>query len=285
MNIHENTALLDAFVDGELTSDEMIQVQAHLDECPECRAYVDDALAIRAAFPTAEDLPLPADFAKNVMEAVEKAPQSRPKKQPWGKLAAAAACLAVIVLVQHGALGGTGNTDNNSAAYDTTAAMDVAAAESAPVERSMDAPSASAGSDDAADDGADTFAATSGNTLEAQKSKDPAAYTSGSGLDSTQTDGTAASEDSAQGNGAAVTVWPANHADLPIVHVRAADIGDLLDDRTPMEVEDSGASRVTRYLLTRQEYEDLAAELADRGVSLEEPDADSQQLWLEITAE
>ena len=280
MNIHENTALLDAFVDGELTSDEMIQVQAHLDECPECRAFVDDALAIRAAFPTEEDLPLPADFAKNVMAAVAKTPQSRPKKQPWGKLAAAAACLAVIVLVQHGTLGGTGSTDSSSAAYDTAAVMDVAAAE-----RSMDAPSASAGSDDAADDGADPFTATSGDTLEAQKSKDPAAYTSGSGLDGTQMDETAASEDSAQENGAAVTVWPANHADLPIVHVRAADIGNLLDGRTPMEVEDSGASRVTRYLLTRQEYEDLAAELADRGVSLEEPDADSQQLWLEVTAE
>ena len=277
MNIHDNTALLDAFVDGELTSDEMIQVQTHLDECPECRAFVDDALAIRAAFPTEEDLPLPADFAKNVMAAVAKTPQSRPKKQPWGKLAAAAACLALIVLVQHGALGGTGSTDSSSAAYDTAAAMDVTAAE-----RSMDAPSASAGSDDAADDGADTFTATSGDTLEAQKSKDPAAYTSGSGLDGTQMDETAASEDSAQENGAAVTVWPANHADLPIVHVRAADIGDLLDDRTPTEVEDSG---VSRYLLTRQEYEDLAAELADRGVSLEEPDADSQQLWLEITAE
>ena len=280
MNIHENTALLDAFVDGELTSDEMIQVQTHLDECPECRAFVDDALAIRAAFPTEEDLPLPADFAKNVMAAVAKTPQSRPKKQPWGKLAAAAACLALIVLVQHGTLGDTGSTDSSSAAYDTAAVMDVAAAE-----RSMDAPSASAGSDDAADDGADPFTATSGDTLEAQKSKDPAAYTSGSGLDGTQMDETAASEDSAQENGAAVTVWPANHADLPIVHVRAADIGDLLDGRTPMEVEDSGASRVSRYLLTRQEYDDLAAELADRGVSLEEPDTDSQQLWLEVTAE
>ena len=64
MNIHENTALLDAFVDGELTSDEMIQVQAHLDECPACQAYVDDALAIRAAFPTEDDIPLPADFSE-----------------------------------------------------------------------------------------------------------------------------------------------------------------------------------------------------------------------------
>ena len=103
MNIHENTALLDAFVDGELTSEEMIFVQSHLDECPECRAYVDDALAIRASFPTEDDAELPADFAETVMKAVAETPQSRPKKrQPWGKLAAAAACLAVIILVQHG---------------------------------------------------------------------------------------------------------------------------------------------------------------------------------------
>ena len=101
MNIHENTALLDAFVDGELTSEEMISVQSHLDECPECRAYVDDVLVIRASFPTEDDAELPADFAETVMKAVAETPQSRPKKrQPWGKLAAAAACLAVIVLQQ-----------------------------------------------------------------------------------------------------------------------------------------------------------------------------------------
>ena len=77
MNIHENTALLDAFVDGELTSEEMISVQSHLDECPECRAYVDDALAIRASFPTEDDLPLPADFTENVMR-----PSPGPKGSP-----------------------------------------------------------------------------------------------------------------------------------------------------------------------------------------------------------
>ena len=281
MNIHENTALLDAFVDGELTSDEMIQVQAHLDECPACQAYVDDALAIRASFPTEDDIPLPADFSENVMRSVAKVPQSRPKKQPWGKLAAAAACLAVIVLVQHGALGSTGSTDSASA-YDTAAAMDVAAAESAPGERSIDAPSASAGSGDAVDDGADTFAATSGGSLETQKSNDTAAYTSGSGQSGIQVDLPSASEDAAQENGASVTVGPSNQADLPTVHVSAADIGDLLDGREPAETENSGT---LRYLLTRQEYDDLVAELADRGVSLEEPDADSQQLWLEVTAE
>ena len=281
MNIHENTALLDAFVDGELTSDEMIQVQAHLDECPACQAYVDDALAIRAAFPTEDDIPLPADFSENVMRSVAKAPQSRPKRQPWGKLAAAAACLAVIVLVQHGALGGTGSTDSASA-YDTAAMMDVATTESAAAERSMDSPSAGTESEETADNSAEAFTATSGDSLETQKSKDTAAYTSGSGQSGIQVDLPSASEDATQENGASVTVGPFNQADLPTVHVSAADIGDLLDGREPAETENSGT---LRYLLTRQEYDDLVAELADRGVSLEEPDADSQQLWLEVTEE
>ena len=134
MKIHENTALLDAFVDGELTAAEMAEVQAHLAECPDCQAYVDDALAIRADFPTEESTELPADFTDHIIQAVAKTPQSRPKKQPWGKLAAAAACLAVIVLVQYGAGLSSRNTSNEAAAY----TADCAAAEST-VERSADA--------------------------------------------------------------------------------------------------------------------------------------------------
>lgn len=37
-----------------------------------------------------------------------------------------------------------------------------------------------------------------------------------------------------------------------------------------------------RYLLTRQEFEDLAAKLADRGVTLKTEDTDSDQIWLEM---
>ena len=44
-------ALLDLYVDGELSPEEMSRIQEHLDRCPGCQAYVDDALAIRAAFP------------------------------------------------------------------------------------------------------------------------------------------------------------------------------------------------------------------------------------------
>lgn len=275
MKIHENAALLDAFVDGELTAAEMAEVQAHLAECPDCQAYVDDVLAIRADFPTAESTELPADFAGHVMQAVAKTPQSRPKKQPWGKLAAAAACLAVIVLVQYGAGLSSRNTSDEAAAY----TADCAAAEST-VERSadassgddadscqpMDSPDDSGESDSVAADSGEPDSVAADSTQQANKSE--------------STDGTASIQSAYQNGKSAVPVITG--ADLPTVRVSAAEIGDLLDDRTPTEQKDTG---VVRYLLTRTEFDVLAEELADRGVTLETEDTDSSQLWLEVCGE
>lgn len=275
MKIHENTALLDAFVDGELTAAEMAEVQAHLAECPGCQAYVDDALAIRADFPTAESTELPADFTDHIMQAVAKTPQSRPKTQPWGKLAAAAACLAVIVLVQYGAGLSSRNTSNEAAAY----TADCAAAEST-VERSADA---SSGDDadscqpmDSPDDSEepDSVAADSG------ESDSVAADSAQQANKSESTDGTASIQSAYQNGKSAVPVITG--ADLPTVRVSATEIGDLLDGRTPTEQKDTG---VVRYLLTRTEFDALAEELADRGVTLETEDTDSSQLWLEVCGE
>lgn len=275
MKIHENAALLDAFVDGELTAAEMAEVQAHLAECPGCQAYVDDALAIRADFPTAESTELPADFTDHIMQAVAKTPQSRPKTQPWGKLAAAAACLAVIVLVQYGAGLSSRNTSNEAAAY----TADCAAAEST-VERSADA---SSGDDadscqpmDSPDDSGepDSVAADSG------ESDSVAADSAQQANKSESTDGTASIQSAYQNGKSAVPVITG--ADLPTVRVSATEIGDLLDDRTPTEQKDTG---VVRYLLTRTEFDVLAEELADRGVTLETEDTDSSQLWLEVCGE
>ena len=265
MKIHENTALLDAFVDGELTAAEMAEVQAHLAECPGCQAYVDDALAIRADFPTAESTELPADFTDHIMQAVAKTPQSRPKTQPWGKLAAAAACLAVIVLVQYGAGLSSRNTSNEAAAY----TADCAAAEST-VERSADA---SSGDDadscqpmDSPDDSGESDSVAADSAQQANKSE--------------STDGPASIQSAYQNGKSAVPVITG--ADLPTVRVSATEIGDLLDDRTPTEQKDTG---VVRYLLTRTEFDALAEELADRGVTLETEDTDSSQLWLEVCGE
>ena len=280
MKSHENTALLDAFVDGELTAAEMAEVQAHLAECPDCQAYVDDALAIRADFPTAESTELPADFAGHVMQAVAKTPQSRPKKQPWGKLAAAAACLAVIVLVQYGA-GLSRSASNEAAAY----TADCAAAESTE-ERSADA---SSGDDadscqpmDSADDSGESDSVAADGAQQENKSES----TDGTQQEnkSESTDGTASIQSAYQNGKSVVTVITDadEEADLPTVRVSAAEIGDLLDDRTPTEQKDTG---VVRYLLTRTEFDALAEELADRGVTLETEDTDSSQLWLEVYGE
>lgn len=265
MKIHENTALLDAFVDGELTAAEMAEVQAHLAECPDCQAYVDDALAIRADFPAAESTELPADFTDHIMQAVAKTPQSRPKTQPWGKLAAAAACLALIVLVQYGAGLSSRNTSNEAAAY----TADCAAAEST-VERSADA---SSGDDadscqpmDSPDDSGEPDSVAADSAQQANKSE--------------STDGTASIQSAYQNGKSAVPVITG--ADLPTVRVSATEIGDLLDDHTPTEQKDTG---VVRYLLTRTEFDALAEELADQGVTLETEDTDSSQLWLEVCGE
>lgn len=99
-------ALLDLYVDGELSPEEMAGVQAHLDTCPGCRAYVDDALAIRAAFPDAEDAEVPDGFAQGVMAAIRaqaapQAPPAAPRKRRLSKLLLPlAACCAIVLLVR-----------------------------------------------------------------------------------------------------------------------------------------------------------------------------------------
>ena len=100
----EYAALLDLYVDGELSPEEMAAVQEHLDQCPDCRRYVDEILEIRAAFPDVEETPVPAGFADGVMEAIRAASPApgktarRKTGRRWIKvLAPLAACIAVAV--------------------------------------------------------------------------------------------------------------------------------------------------------------------------------------------
>lgn len=265
MNIHEHTALLDAFVDGQLTAEEMTEVQAHLAECPDCRAYVDDALTIRASFPTEEEPALPEGFAGRVMQAVAKAPQSRPKKQPWGRLAAAAACLALVILVQHGV-----ETSSLSGSTDTAAyAADCETAEST-APRSAETPSATVADDcqpmEIPEDSGGESAEASDRQAD-KKERDGADYSG---------------QSASQGTGDGITVETSSEdaAEFPTVQMSAADLGDLLDDRIPTEQEDTGT---VRYLLTRAEFDSLKETLAERGVTLESADMDAAQLWLEVS--
>ena len=99
---NDYAALLDLYVDGELSPEEMSRVQAHLEQCPGCRVYVDDALAIRAAFPDVEDAEVPEGFAEGVMARIQAEAVSKKKKTtPWRKvLPTLAACCALVILLR-----------------------------------------------------------------------------------------------------------------------------------------------------------------------------------------
>lgn len=128
----EYAAPLDLYVDGELSLEELEQVQAHLDACPACRAYVDDALAISAAFPDPEETEVPDGFAESVMARINAEALPAPKKQkktPWvGVLASLVACCAIVFLQQNGPLSGAAN---EAATYDTAVTQ---TAETAPAD-------------------------------------------------------------------------------------------------------------------------------------------------------
>ncbi|MBQ8851018.1 MAG: zf-HC2 domain-containing protein [Oscillibacter sp.] len=119
MNICKDyEALLDLYVDGELTAEDMMKVRDHLDTCPACQSYVDDALTIRAAFPEAEETELPEGFHVSVMTRISQTAVPKKKRRAWMGLApVAAACLALAVAVQGGLPGMDAKQEAATAQY------------------------------------------------------------------------------------------------------------------------------------------------------------------------
>ncbi len=110
----EYAALLDLLVDGELPQVDIERVQAHLESCSGCRAYIDDALAVRAGFPDVEDTVVPEDFAAGVMNRIRESVLEEDKKilklrrrrfQHWMGTAALAACCALVIILRTGSGG------------------------------------------------------------------------------------------------------------------------------------------------------------------------------------
>ena len=229
-------ALLDLYVDGELSPDDMARVQAHLNECPACRAYADDALAIRAAFPDVEDTPVPDGFTESVMariqaEAVHRATAQKQKSRPWLKaLASLAACCAIVLLAAPMFSGGA-KTETPAAAAITAA--DTAApteramgfayqAEEAPAVECAEEPREELAADKVFDDAQDPGIAAAGKTT---------AYCSEADTGS----------------------W---------LTLTAEEAGSLLADFTPVEETETEL----RYELTSGELETLLAALSEAGI-------------------
>ena len=95
-------ALLDPYIDGELSPEDTARVREHLTECGGCRAYVQAALLLRENFPEIEETEVPDGFAESVMGAIRSgaAPQKK-RRAPWAKvLLPLAACCAIVILVR-----------------------------------------------------------------------------------------------------------------------------------------------------------------------------------------
>lgn len=252
----EFAALLDVYVDGELSPGEMARVQAHLDTCPGCRAYVDDALAIRAAFPEVEETEVPDGFSDGVMAVIraEAVPQ-RKRKAPWFKMVLPlAACLAIVVLVQDQPMNSFRSTSTTA---DTAAPASVEMAETE--EAVIDAA-----------DNASTQVRESGpqESMEDQSAGKQAPENAPAGgqdapmLYTAQAETTEGAESAPEPFAA-----EARHtAYFVVLTLTEEAAGSLLDGSTPVAAD----AESLQYELTAADYEALVSALSEAGVSWEE---------------
>lgn len=260
----EFAALLDPYVDGELSGEEAARVRAHLESCPSCQAYVDGALAIRAAFPEAEETVVPEGFVQGVMAAVraEEARSRARKNGRWKQiLLPLAACFAVAVVLR--TVPGGGNTAGVPTAADTAAPAAVNNA------------AAPAGDSGGGQYGPAGIAPQMAAVPEALPENDVETRTA-SGDSSPETTAPTAADAPA----ALFSVSPEEHGSgtapvggrrMPdqaarVIRLTADQAGELLSDLACTAEEDGGRW----YQLTWEEFDALLAALAEREIVPEE---------------
>lgn len=256
----EFAALLDSYVDGELSAGEAARVREHLANCPGCRRYVDDALAIRAAFPDAEETAVPEGFAAGVMAAVREAAEKRPagrRRVYWQTvLLPLAACFALVVLLR--AVPGAGNgapADAPAAAVD--AAVAYGAAES----------DAEAYDYNAADEPAAPYSLFAAPRMTAGSEEDTPEEADGEALPKTADNTAPGEEDGADSPRILTAPTAAEPAAAEsggrAIRLTAAQAGELLAE-LPYTVEADG---VRCYQLPSGDFDVLLETLAEQGIS------------------
>jgi len=156
MNCEQMTALLSAYVDGELTAAQEAQVREHLEQCAECRALYEQLQTLHTSFSDLEEIPAPENFAQGVMARIKA--EEKPKVIPLFKrpqvraVMGLAACAVLCIGFGRMTLG---NSFKNTAAEQA-------------------APSASAPESAVCDAAEYSIQATSGNGMEARMEISPA---------------------------------------------------------------------------------------------------------------
>lgn len=259
----EFAALLDPYIDGELSPEETARVREHLSTCDGCRAYVQAALAMRDAFPEVEDTPVPDGFAAGVMAAIRADAAPRKRRRPrWAKtLLPLAACCAVVVLAVSGLPrpGDTAVTDHPESHAEIAAPAEAAAPDAAGSEEDTAATAY------AAQSGEDSADVPDSTVPEAIAPKTDAAAPHAQEQPSLATDpkisivpreGTSAEE-------AVPETAPATFAvQSPSLTLTAEEAGNLLDSYTPASESDGALV----YELTAAEYTTLLQQLEQQGL-------------------
>lgn len=260
----EFAALLDPYIDNELSPEETARVREHLRTCDGCRAYVQAALLMRDAFPEAEDAVVPEGFAEGVMAAIraDAAPRKRPRSRWQRTLLPLAACFAVVVL----AVSTLPRSGDTAVRDDETTQAESQLPESASVS------AADSGAEDSAADAAqaeeDTAATNAPATDDASASETQPASSGvqeGAEVPSADTRTTSLPETSSS-EAAESAAAPAPYAvqTLPCLTLTEQEAGTLLERFTPVSDEDG----TLIYELTAAEYADLLEQLEQQGMTV-----------------
>lgn len=81
------------YLEGELPEAEVGPVQAHLDQCADCREAFEERKSLLAAFHSLPDISIPSDFSFQVMNRLA------PQRLPFGKSLAMAAMGAFTIIL------------------------------------------------------------------------------------------------------------------------------------------------------------------------------------------
>ena len=259
----EFAALLDPYIDNELSPEETARVREHLRTCDGCRAYVQAALLMRDAFPEAEDAVVPEGFAEGVMAAIraDAAPRKRPRSRWQRTLLPLAACFAVVVL----AVSTLPRSGDTAVRDDRTTQTESQLPESASVS------AADSGAEDSAADAAqaeeDTAATNAPATDDASASETQPASSGvqeGAEVPSADTRTTSLPETSSSEAESAAAPAPYAVQTLPCLTLTEQEAGTLLERFTPVSDEDG--TRI--YELTAAEYADLLEQLEQQGMTV-----------------
>lgn len=94
--MHCNQEQIEALLDGELVGPEQDAVLAHLRDCPGCRSYYRQLLAMEQALRADTD-PVLDDLLPDIMNRVHATPQHR-RRSPWLRaVMGMAACLVMVL--------------------------------------------------------------------------------------------------------------------------------------------------------------------------------------------